>query len=132
MSCGHECTPGSGETTVNAEIVARISQEFCDLRLLEYASVAALGCRLSAFGEACRRRVDPRRARPRLSRMRTLCRLVAIATICLAGLAPLPAAARGQAGRPVLAAFAHPDDERVIGPLLSRLGREGREVHLVI
>jgi LmbE family N-acetylglucosaminyl deacetylase len=32
----------------------------------------------------------------------------------------------------VLAAFAHPDDERVIGPLLSRLAREGREVHLVI
>lgn len=38
----------------------------------------------------------------------------------------------GQASRPVLAVFAHPDDERVIGPLLSRLGREGREVHLVI
>ena len=28
--------------------------------------------------------------------------------------------------------FAHPDDERVIGPLLSRLAREGRETHLVI
>ena len=37
-----------------------------------------------------------------------------------------------RAGRPLLAVFAHPDDERVIGPLLSRLGREGREVHLVI
>ena len=37
-----------------------------------------------------------------------------------------------QSGRPVIAAFAHPDDERVIGPLLSRMGREGREVHLVI
>jgi LmbE family N-acetylglucosaminyl deacetylase len=32
----------------------------------------------------------------------------------------------------LLAVFAHPDDERVIGPLLSRFGREGREVHLVI
>jgi LmbE family N-acetylglucosaminyl deacetylase len=32
----------------------------------------------------------------------------------------------------VLAVFAHPDDERVIGPLLSRLGRVGSEVHLVI
>jgi len=31
-----------------------------------------------------------------------------------------------------VAVFAHPDDERVIGPLLSRLGREGRETHLVI
>ena len=44
----------------------------------------------------------------------------------------MPAVAWGQSGRPILAAFAHPDDERVIGPLLSRLGREGREVHLVI
>ena len=33
---------------------------------------------------------------------------------------------------PVLAVFAHPDDERVIGPLLSKLAREGRETHLVI
>jgi LmbE family N-acetylglucosaminyl deacetylase len=34
--------------------------------------------------------------------------------------------------RPVLAVFAHPDDERVVGPLLSRLAREGRHVHLAI
>jgi LmbE family N-acetylglucosaminyl deacetylase len=33
---------------------------------------------------------------------------------------------------PILAVFAHPDDERVIGPLLSKLAREGRETHLVI
>jgi LmbE family N-acetylglucosaminyl deacetylase len=38
----------------------------------------------------------------------------------------------GQPSRPLLAVFAHPDDERIIGPLLSRFGREGREVHLVI
>lgn len=37
-----------------------------------------------------------------------------------------------QQNRPLLAVFAHPDDERVVGPLLSRLAREGREVHLVI
>lgn len=37
-----------------------------------------------------------------------------------------------QSNRPLLAVFAHPDDERVIGPLLSRLAREGRETHLVI
>ena len=37
-----------------------------------------------------------------------------------------------QTNRPVLAVFAHPDDERVIGPLLSRLSRDGRDVHLVI
>lgn len=46
--------------------------------------------------------------------------------------AALPLAARAQAKRPILAVFAHPDDERVIGPLLSRLAREGRETHLVI
>jgi LmbE family N-acetylglucosaminyl deacetylase len=50
----------------------------------------------------------------------------------VASIMSLPATASGQSTRPVLAAFAHPDDERVIGPLLSRLGREGREVHLVI
>ena len=33
---------------------------------------------------------------------------------------------------PILAVFAHPDDERVIGPLLSKLAREGRETQLVI
>lgn len=32
----------------------------------------------------------------------------------------------------LLAAFAHPDDERVVGPLLARLAREGWQVHLVI
>src|SRR3982750_3472725 len=47
--------------------------------------------------------------------------------------AVIPFSAQSQARqRPVLAVFAHPDDERVIGPLLSRLAREGRETHLVI
>ena len=44
----------------------------------------------------------------------------------------LPLSAQAQARRPLVAVFAHPDDERVIGPLLSRLAREGRETHLVI
>jgi LmbE family N-acetylglucosaminyl deacetylase len=44
----------------------------------------------------------------------------------------LPLSAQAQVRRPVVAVFAHPDDERVIGPLLSRLAREGREIHLVI
>jgi LmbE family N-acetylglucosaminyl deacetylase len=44
----------------------------------------------------------------------------------------IPLSAHGQVRRPVVAVFAHPDDERVIGPLLSRLAREGRETHLVI
>ena len=51
--------------------------------------------------------------------------LVALASL----LAP---ASHAQVSRPVVAVFAHPDDERVVGPLLSRLAREGRETHLVI
>jgi LmbE family N-acetylglucosaminyl deacetylase len=50
----------------------------------------------------------------------------------LAALTASPAEAAEADRRPVLAAFAHPDDERVVGPLLARLAREGREVHLVI
>ncbi|MGQ0648109.1 MAG: PIG-L deacetylase family protein [Gemmatimonadaceae bacterium] len=54
----------------------------------------------------------------------------AFAAVALALGVPLSAPA--QERRPVVAVFAHPDDERVIGPLLSRLAREGRETHLVI
>jgi LmbE family N-acetylglucosaminyl deacetylase len=54
----------------------------------------------------------------------------ALVAVALATVIPLSADA--QVGRPVVAVFAHPDDERVIGPLLSRLAREGRETHLVI
>ena len=54
----------------------------------------------------------------------------AFAAVVLATLVPL--SAQAQVRRPILAVFAHPDDERVIGPLLSRLAREGRETHLVI
>jgi LmbE family N-acetylglucosaminyl deacetylase len=60
--------------------------------------------------------------------MRILRPLIAAAAL----VAALPPAAQAQARRPILAVFAHPDDERVIGPLLSRLAREGRETHLVI
>lgn len=56
--------------------------------------------------------------------------------LAVAAFAALPAltpcAMRAQTARPILAVFAHPDDERVIGPLLSRLAREGRETHLVV
>jgi LmbE family N-acetylglucosaminyl deacetylase len=38
---------------------------------------------------------------------------------------------RGQSAT-VLAVFAHPDDERVVGPLLARLARQGTTVHLAI
>ena len=50
--------------------------------------------------------------------------------LAIATTAPHPAP--GQTAGPILAVFAHPDDERVIGPLLSKLAREGRETQLVI
>jgi LmbE family N-acetylglucosaminyl deacetylase len=53
-------------------------------------------------------------------------------TLAVALAAAIPLSAQAQARRPIIAVFAHPDDERVIGPLLSRLAREGRETHLVI
>ena len=56
--------------------------------------------------------------------------LLTIAAMALSAASVSPA--RAQSARPILAVFAHPDDERVIGPLLSRLAREGRETHLVI
>jgi LmbE family N-acetylglucosaminyl deacetylase len=60
--------------------------------------------------------------------MQTMRHILVAATLA----AILPCAAAAQSTRPILAVFAHPDDERVIGPLLSRLAREGRETHLVI
>lgn len=59
-------------------------------------------------------------------------RVTSAALLLVASVASLPATLPGQSDRPVLAVFAHPDDERVIGPLLSRLSRQGREAHLVI
>jgi LmbE family N-acetylglucosaminyl deacetylase len=56
--------------------------------------------------------------------------ILAFVPIVLATASPL--SAQAQARRPIIAVFAHPDDERVIGPLLSRLAREGRVTHLVI
>ena len=44
----------------------------------------------------------------------------------------LPVASQAQHARPIFAIFAHPDDERVIGPLLSKLARQGRETHLIV
>ena len=66
--------------------------------------------------------------------MRIQLRLIAAAALvaALPQLATAQAKAKSTARRPILAVFAHPDDERVIGPLLSKLAREGRETHLVI
>jgi LmbE family N-acetylglucosaminyl deacetylase len=59
-------------------------------------------------------------------------RILRLLPLAAALAAIAPRAAFAQAKGPILAVFAHPDDERVIGPLLSKLAREGRETHLVI
>src|SRR5512132_3248333 len=59
-------------------------------------------------------------------------RIAIHAIVAVALVTVIPLSAQAQVRRPILAVFAHPDDERVIGPLLSRLAREGRETHLVI
>src|SRR5688500_10285792 len=62
-------------------------------------------------------------------------RILINAVVAAALAASLPLATQAQQAqgrRPLLAVFAHPDDERVVGPLLARLAREGRETHLVI
>jgi LmbE family N-acetylglucosaminyl deacetylase len=59
-------------------------------------------------------------------------RILRLLPLAAALAAIAPRAALAQAKGPILAVFAHPDDERVIGPLLSKLAREGRETHLVI
>lgn len=53
-----------------------------------------------------------------------------LAALALSAAVPVDASAQ-QPG-PIVAVFAHPDDERIVGPLLARLAREGRETHLVI
>ncbi|HKH90276.1 MAG TPA: PIG-L family deacetylase [Gemmatimonadaceae bacterium] len=55
-----------------------------------------------------------------------------LAAAAIAAALPRPTHAQAPSARPILAIFAHPDDERVIGPLLSKLARQGRETHLVI
>src|SRR5882762_2067469 len=85
-----------------------------------------------ARGESERREAGARsRASPSqdaVYRMR-----ISIQTFLFLGLVTIiPHSARAQNKAPILAVFAHPDDERVIGPLLSKLAREGRETHLVI
>lgn len=51
----------------------------------------------------------------------------------IGGTTPVPGAVEAQqAGRTLVAVCAHPDDERIVGPLLARYAREGHDVHLVI
>jgi len=59
-----------------------------------------------------------------------LFKICAVALLAFAML--IPHIANAQQTRPIVAVFAHPDDERIVGPLLSKLARQGRETHLVI
>jgi LmbE family N-acetylglucosaminyl deacetylase len=54
--------------------------------------------------------------------------------LCLfLGSAGMPPGIAAQTGRhKLVAVFAHPDDERIVGPLLARYAREGHDVYLVI
>jgi len=52
--------------------------------------------------------------------------------LVLGGAVAPPHAAAQTGGHKLVAVFAHPDDERIVGPLLSRYAREGHEVYLVI
>ena len=54
------------------------------------------------------------------------------ATLAALVLAPPVFAAEAPARRTLLAVFAHPDDEGVVGPLLARYARQGVRVHLAI
>jgi LmbE family N-acetylglucosaminyl deacetylase len=64
---------------------------------------------------------------------RAALRVQPVALIILAAciLDAVPAVAQ-QSGRRLVAVFAHPDDERIVGPLLARYAREGNQIHLVI
>ncbi len=52
--------------------------------------------------------------------------------LLLGGAAMPPDAAAQAGGRTLVAVFAHPDDERIVGPLLARYARDGHDVYLVI
>ena len=55
--------------------------------------------------------------------------LLVVAALCATS---IRAVAQDRHAAPLLAVFAHPDDERVIAPLVSRFTREGRVVDLVV
>jgi LmbE family N-acetylglucosaminyl deacetylase len=53
-------------------------------------------------------------------------------SLLLAGVLRPPATIAQATPRTLVAVFAHPDDERIVGPLLSRYAREGHQVYLLI
>lgn len=56
----------------------------------------------------------------------------ALAGLWVAALLWVPSASEAAAAKTILAVFAHPDDETLIGPLLATYGRHGVRVQLVI
>jgi len=54
------------------------------------------------------------------------------AFLCLSCFGVQPAAVAQTSGRTLVAVFAHPDDERIVGPVLARYAREGHSVYLVV
>lgn len=55
------------------------------------------------------------------------------AVVVAPAMLPEPAVGQTSPGRTLVAIFAHPDDETMVGPLLARYGREpGTNVHLVL
>jgi LmbE family N-acetylglucosaminyl deacetylase len=56
----------------------------------------------------------------------------AFASLALASLLAIPALAGGVEQKSILVVFAHPDDETLVGPLLSAYARKGVRVRLVI
>jgi LmbE family N-acetylglucosaminyl deacetylase len=52
--------------------------------------------------------------------------------LLLTGAGMLRDTAAQAGGHKLVAVFAHPDDERIVGPLLARYAREGHDVYLVI
>lgn len=62
--------------------------------------------------------------------MRSGLRLLGLLFLGASAAAPDVLAQAG--GRTLLAVFAHPDDERIVGPLLARYAREGHDVYLVV
>jgi LmbE family N-acetylglucosaminyl deacetylase len=84
------------------------------------------------MGERMNYRVRRPTARARAA-LRLAPRLaLALALLAACVLVDAAPAVAQEHGRRLVAVFSHPDDERIVGPLLARYAREGNQVYLVI